>query len=133
MSQPIDELKNRLRTALDVRGMKQVELAEKTGLSRAAINQYLSGYTMPKSDRIYKLATALNVSESWLMGFDVEMEKRITEYRVEDVYTKDLAETVNLLKRDESAQRVLDYYFALSDEQKTTVQTIVESLAKNNQ
>lgn len=68
-------LKDRLRQALSIRNMKSIELAEKTGLSRSAISQYLSGYTAPKSDRIYKICQALNVSEAWLLGFDVPMEK----------------------------------------------------------
>ena len=54
--------------------MKPVELAEKTGLSKSTISHYMSGYTKPKSDRLYMLAKTLNVNEAWLMGYDVAME-----------------------------------------------------------
>jgi hypothetical protein len=35
----------------------------------------MSGYAAPKSDRIYLIAKALNVSEAWLIGYDEPMEK----------------------------------------------------------
>ena len=65
----------RLREALNLRDMKQSELADKTGVTRGLINQYLSGYTLPKNDKIFLMAKALHVQEAWLMGFDVPMEK----------------------------------------------------------
>ncbi len=38
-----DSFAERLAYALEVRGMKQIELAEETGISKSAISQYLSG------------------------------------------------------------------------------------------
>lgn len=75
MAQKVAEFKDRLRQALDESEMKQIDLAERTGLTRSAINQYLSGYAMPKSDRIYTLAKVLGVTEAWLMGFDTTKYK----------------------------------------------------------
>ncbi len=64
----------RLKRALEIRGLKQIELSEKTGIGRSAISQYLSGKVTPKQDKIYLIATALKVSPGWLMGVDVPME-----------------------------------------------------------
>lgn len=75
MSQPIDELKNRLKKALVIRDLKPVDLVEKTGIPKSAISQYMSGYAKPKQDRIYLISNALNISEAWLMGFDVPMDR----------------------------------------------------------
>ena len=36
---------------------------------------YMSGDYEPKQDRIYLIAQALNVSEAWLMGYDVPMSR----------------------------------------------------------
>lgn len=69
------EFKDRLRTAMELRNIKPVELAEKTGLSKARISQYLNGIYTPKSKGTYLIAVALNVSETWLMGFNVSMER----------------------------------------------------------
>ena len=33
----------RLRYAMDIKGMKQVEFVKKTGISKSGISQYLSG------------------------------------------------------------------------------------------
>lgn len=69
-----DSFAERLARALDARDVKQVELAEKTGISKSAISQYLSGAFVPKQRNTYKIAAALGVNPAWLMGKDVEME-----------------------------------------------------------
>ena len=71
----IASIADRLRTALEVRDMKQVELSSKTGLPPSAISRYLSGEYEPKNKPIYELAKALDVSEQWLMGYDTPMER----------------------------------------------------------
>lgn len=64
----------RLEKAMSVRGMKQVELVEITGISKGAISSYLNGEYVPKQQNTYKLSKALNVNPAWLMGKDVEMD-----------------------------------------------------------
>ena len=66
----------RIAAALSIRNMKQSELCEKTKIPKSAISQYISGAFEPKQDRIYLIANALNVSEAWLMGYDVPMERK---------------------------------------------------------
>lgn len=58
----------RLLHAMQKAGLKQIELSEKTGISRAMISQYLSGAYKPKQTNVYKLATALGVSFEYLLG-----------------------------------------------------------------
>ena len=71
----MDEIRNRLQRGLDIRGMKAIDLCNKTKISKSAISQYLSGYAKPKADRIFIIAKALDVNEAWLMGYDVPMER----------------------------------------------------------
>ena len=66
----------RLKRALDLRNMKQIELVEKTQIGKSAISQYIAGNVVPKQDKLYLLAKALNVNEAWLMGHDVPMERQ---------------------------------------------------------
>jgi transcriptional regulator with XRE-family HTH domain len=66
----------RLRKAMNKRGIKQAELVKRTGISKSAISQYLSGAFVPKQKYTYKLASALNVDPTWLIGKDVEMERQ---------------------------------------------------------
>ena len=65
----------RLREGLDLRGMKQIELATRSGISKYSISHYLKGDWEGKQDAVYELARVLNVSEAWLMGYDVPPEK----------------------------------------------------------
>lgn len=64
----------RLIQAMEIREMRQVDLAEKSGLPKAQISQYKSGKYEPMQDALYKLAKALSVNVEWLMGHDVPME-----------------------------------------------------------
>jgi transcriptional regulator with XRE-family HTH domain len=67
---------NRIKKALMIRGMKQSELCRITNIPKSAISQYITGCFEPKQDRIYLIAKTLDVSEAWLMGYDVPMEKQ---------------------------------------------------------
>lgn len=69
----------RLREALLAADMKQVDLARETGLDRGSISSYLSGKYEPKQKAIYKMAQALNVSESWLLGYDEQMHRTVEQ------------------------------------------------------
>lgn len=64
------EFKDRLREAMDLRELKQIDLANKTGINKSMISFYLSGRNMPNSKNVLKLARALNVSDAWLMGYE---------------------------------------------------------------
>lgn len=61
----------RLKFAMAEAGMNQSALSEKTGASKAAISQYLSGKNTPGPDRVKSLADATGVSFDFLMGYEV--------------------------------------------------------------
>ena len=78
----------RLRYLMDSNGWKQVDIlnkclpvAEKYGvkLRKNDIHYYLSGDSVPGQDKLSVLGLGLNVSEAWLMGFDVPMERGTVE------------------------------------------------------
>ena len=66
----IETCAQRLTRAIKENGLTQAELCRITGIPKSAMSQYIKGSFEPKQDRIYLLAKALNVSESWLMGWD---------------------------------------------------------------
>lgn len=66
----------RLREGLTLRGMKQIELATLSGISKYSISHYLKGDWEGKQDAVYELARVLDVSEAWLMGYDVPPERK---------------------------------------------------------
>lgn len=67
----------RIKKGLTIKGMKQSDLCRLTKIPKSALSQYVSGAFEPKQDRIYLIAQALNVSEAWLMGLDVPMERQV--------------------------------------------------------
>lgn len=64
----------RFKLALKLKNIKQIELAEITGLSRGIISNYYSGKVLPKSNNLYLIANALDVNPAWLIGFNVPMD-----------------------------------------------------------
>ena len=66
----------RIKKALYIKGIKQSDLCRLTKIPKSALSQYISGAFEPKQDRIYLMAQALNVNETWLMGLDVPMERQ---------------------------------------------------------
>lgn len=72
-----DTFQNRLIEAMEDNNIKAADLARKTGLSKAQISQYTNGIYEAKQLALYKIAVALNVSEAWLMGYDVPKSRTL--------------------------------------------------------
>lgn len=62
--------RKRLKEMMDERGMRQVDLAAKSGVDRSLISSYLSGRYEPKDDKLQALAQALDCDAMWLAGYD---------------------------------------------------------------
>lgn len=75
----MNELKDRLAEALEVRGILPAELSRRTGVNKGTISKYLKGEYLPKQSKIATMADALEVSPAWLMGYNVPMEPRDIE------------------------------------------------------
>lgn len=118
-------LKNRLSEALDIRGMKASELCEKTGIPKGAISYYRAGKSQPKADRLYAISVALNVSEAWLLGYDVPME-RTAEQKKND----QLVGLIAKMRRDADFLGVVSMLSELPEEQYASVKSIILSLGK---
>ncbi|OZG56957.1 Aminotransferase [Bifidobacterium tissieri] len=70
----------RLNSAMSLRHMKQIDVvraAQRKGLKlgKSHISQYVSGKTVPRIETLRFLAATLNVSDQWLHGDDVPMER----------------------------------------------------------
>lgn len=67
----------RLRDILNEKCMSAQELANRSGVSKASLSQYLSGKYTPKNTSAKKLADVLKVNPAWLMGLDVTKDIEI--------------------------------------------------------
>ena len=66
---------DRLNEAMQIRDKKASQIARETGLDNASISYWRHGKYEAAQTGIYLLARSLNVSEAWLMGYDVPMER----------------------------------------------------------
>lgn len=74
----------RLKEIMDKRNLRQIDILNLTvpyckkygvKMNKSDLSQYCSGKTEPNQDKLYVLGLALGVSEAWLMGYDVPMER----------------------------------------------------------
>ena len=119
------KLKDRLREALAARSMKAIELSEKTGIPKGAISYYLAGKSQPKSDRLFLISKALDVSEAWLLGYNVSMERTVSQKKNDD-----LVQIIAKLRTDNKFFEIVSRLVELPDEQYDSLSTIISALGK---
>lgn len=113
-------LKDRLRLAMDSKGLKAVDLCERGNIPKSAMSYYLSGRQEPKSDRLYLLAKLLDVSEAWLLGYDVPME-RSTDQKEADEMTA----LFGRIKKDRDFKQLIFRINRLTPAQLDAVKTLL--------
>lgn len=70
----MNTIAERIRFAMNVRNVKQVEMVQRTGITKGAFSSYLSGNYNPKKDKLELIADALDININWLMGENAPME-----------------------------------------------------------
>ena len=87
------ETSDRLRVLMAEKNWKQVDIInnskqfqEKLGvkLGKSALSQYVNGVQAPDQKKLALLALTFDVSEAWLMGYDVPRERDV---KTEPEYT----------------------------------------------
>lgn len=114
------DIKDRIKEALDKREITQTELAEKAHIDKGQLSSYISGKYKPRQNNIDALATALNVNEAWLMGFDVPMERDSYEDQNVITFEAKLDAAIKLLEKG-------GYTLSFSDDSKNDIITIINS------
>lgn len=104
----MEQLKDRLYSAMARAGMRQVDLERKTGIGRSSLSRYLSGDYEPNADRLHRIAVALDVSEAYLLGYDVEPDREPPET------AKKAGETLEQEMSRRMLERLVEYYNRLS-------------------
>lgn len=117
--------KDRLKEAMDEIGKKQADLVRETGLNRGTISRYLSGEVEPRQDAAYKLALALNVSETWLWGYDVPKERSAVQKKNDD-----LVKIIAQMRKDPKFFGIVSMLAELPAEQYDSLTTIISALGK---
>lgn len=105
----------RLRQIMDERNLKQTDILALTRpycekynvkLGKSDLSQFVNGKVIPGQWKLTILGLALNVSEAWLMGLDVPMERKTAPI---------------LMEEDERSKEFVELFNQLSTEQKKAV------------
>ena len=97
----------RMQLALSNANMKPQELADKSGIGKASISQYVNGSHAPGNVSAEKIGKILNVNSLWLMGFDVPME-RTASTKEESPKIMQYYELLNDIGKHEAEKRVME-------------------------
>lgn len=123
--QKVSTISERLQIAMDERKIKQIDLARVADVNQGALSRYLKGSYEPKSATIYKLALALDVSDMWLEGYDVPMERSQKQKEIDfknNLYKK-IAQDMDLLK-------TISQYYNLPEEKQKTIRDLVDQMSR---
>lgn len=123
--QKVSTISERLQIAMDKRKIKQIDLARVADVNQGALSRYLKGSYEPKSATLYKLALALDVSDMWLEGYDVPMErsKKQKEIDFKNNLYKKIASDMDLLK-------TISQYYNLPEEKQKTIRDLVDQMSR---
>lgn len=114
----------RLQQLMAERGLRQKDILEivapvarlcDTPISKSNLSLYVTGKVDPSNDRLFVLAKALNVSEAWLMGFDVPMARvESPNFKPDVVIRRGDEQIVTEIKDlDEEQRQLVKDYIAL--------------------
>lgn len=78
----------RLEQTMNDLGITQAELSRKSGVSESTISSYRSGAYVPRNKKLYALAAAMDVSPSWLMGFDLEINEDALDLALQSLWSQ---------------------------------------------
>lgn len=121
----VSTISERLQFAMDKRKIKQIDLARVADVNQGALSRYLKGSYEPKSATIYKLALALDVSDMWLEGYDVPLERSQKQKEIDfknNLYKK-IASDMDLLK-------TISQYYNLPEEKQKTIRDLVDQMSR---
>lgn len=115
--------RERLKEAMRLRGKKQADLVRETGLNRGTISRYLSGEVEPRQEATHKLAVALDVSEMWLWGYDVPMQRSAGQKKNDD-----LVQVIVKLRKDPDFFEVVSMLANLPDSEYASIKGLLSAL-----
>ncbi len=119
------ELKDRLQEAMNLREKKAADLVRDLKIPKSAMSQYLSGKSQKMDSlRLYAICKYLDVSEPWMMGYDVSMERNIEKKN------NAIADIVIRLRTDEDFLSLVESLNELDAEKITAFKQLISTFLK---
>ena len=132
----------RLKQLMSERNLRQVDILEKSKpfqkqlgvkMGRSALSQYVTGKSKPDDKKLYLLSKTLDVSEAWLMGYDVDIKRVPDEERGTTQNEHPEILTIYNQLEDPNKEKVFDYATVLLNEQNNMKTSTVLEKYKNDE
>lgn len=112
--------RERLKTAMATRQKTSTDVCRATGIAKSTFSQYISGRNEAKADRVHTIAKYLNVSEVWLLGYDVPMDRTPMQKKNDDI-----VEVIAKLREDEDFYDLVEILAKLSPKQYSSIKQLL--------
>ncbi|RLV18964.1 helix-turn-helix domain-containing protein [Streptococcus iniae] len=121
----------RLNQLMSERNLRQVDILNLSQkyqkdldikIGKSALSQYISGKSVPDQNKLVLLGKTLNVSEPWLMGYDVPKERN-------DNMFENNKETIDL--KDVLNRTVAFDGHTLDENDAELIKSLLENMVKN--
>lgn len=112
----------------DERGLKDSKVAEKAGIGASTFSDWKSGRSLPKQDKLRKIAAALDMTIEQFFGWDIQVPEESKQYlpglaQIDLDAANDEAIALDL-------RRIREKYLKLTDEQQEVVEKIMDLFIK---
>lgn len=123
---------DRIKQIMSERNLKQVDILEMSKpfqkefdikLGKSALSQYVNGVQAPDDKKIFLLSKTLNVSEPWLMGYDVDRERK-------EISEREAKEEILDLSEIATKTAAFDGH-TLDDNDVELIKSLLENMVKN--
>ena len=95
----MDTIGERINYLREIRNIKQKELAEAIGVTKATMSKYENNINIPNADILCKIADALNTSTDLLVGRTSNI-KTYKNYSPDEFTTKDIMKIITKLNKE---------------------------------
>ena len=132
----------RLKQLMSERNLRQVDILEKSKpfqkqlgvkMGRSALSQYVTGKSKPDDKKLYLLSKTLDVSEAWLMGYDVDVKRVPDEERGTTQNENPEILTIYNQLEEPKQEKVLDYAKEQLEEQNNSKIISIFDKTKNDE
>ena len=80
------EFVKRLSDGMDKSGLKQVQIADRVGITDVSVCLYKDGIRIPRGDLIGRLCKAIGITPNWLYGWEETPKVRFCPYCGKSMY-----------------------------------------------
>lgn len=124
---------DRLKEIMNLWNLKQIDILKRCEpycieynekINKSHLSQWIAGINEPNNRKLKILAIALNVSEVWLMGYDVPMRNE------PEFSTPELDADIS---NDSEFKELYKKFIMLTDEQKKAVSVMIDTFIKTNE